>query len=157
MNKELLLQEIEETFPLVEKPEGLDISFHKDDCAHCFYLRKDLAEYKGKTLPNEGIRVIHDEMSSLSTKGWRWALPSFLKYSINVTDHSDDRETEFLIYNLSPSQEYEKETTERLSELNESQITCLIHFLEWCQDHPFWSDYCEEDISRGIKFLKKQV
>jgi hypothetical protein len=157
MNTERLLKEIDEVFPLVEKPVGVELSFHKDDCGHCVYLRRDLEKYTEKALSADVIHIIHDEMSSLSAKGWRWALPSYLKYciTVNVTDYVDDRETEFLIYSLSPSKEFENETIEHLSELNKEQIECLIHFLEWCQNHQYWSDYCAENLANSIIFLKK--
>ncbi|WP_097459230.1 DUF6714 family protein [Mangrovitalea sediminis] len=153
MNTEDLRKEIEATFPFVEKPQGLALSFHKDACFQCEYLRKDLQSFKGKELPPEGIREIHQEMSCLSAKGWRWVLPSYLRYSLAEDASYDKTETEFLIYNLSPGLKYQLETKQRLAALNEEQLLCLIHFLEWCQEHEHWGQYCAEEISAGIAFL----
>lgn len=153
MNTDQLKQEIAEVFPLVDKPQGLEISFHKDDCTQCRYLRDDLAEFTGRELSPEGIRCIHHEMSCLSSAGWRWALPSYLRYSITQEAVYHQTETEFLIYNLRPELKYQVETLKRLSALNSMQIKCLIHFLEWCQEHEHWGNYCSEDIPPGIAFL----
>jgi hypothetical protein len=154
MHTEKVLKEVEQAFPFVQKPKGIDISFHRDDCAHCQYLRGDLEEYDQPEIPRAGIRAVHSEMSCLSAAGWRWVLPSYLRQSLANTGDIYDTETEYLIYNLGPDQKYQTETLERLSALNSQQIACLIHFLEWCADHEHWSDYCPEEINRGLEFLR---
>ncbi len=154
MNTEELLREIAITFPPIEKPNNLVISFHKDECFQCEYLRKDLSEFYGTLLPVKAIRTIHQEMSCLSAQGWRWVLPSYLTHCVSVKTVSDDMETEFLIYNLGPSQQFQDETLERLSALNFPQIDCLIHFLEWCSAHEHWAAYCPEDIERALSFMR---
>ena len=58
MDTEALLAEIDVVFPDALKPEGLDISFHKDDCAHCYCVREYLADYSGPALPDEVIRYL---------------------------------------------------------------------------------------------------
>jgi len=157
MNADSLLIEVENTFPPIDKPKGLDLSFHKDDCPHCEYLRQDLEVFEGRELPPQALREIYSEMSCLSAAGWRWALPSYLKHCLKVplavALHYNDGETEFLIYNLGPKEEHQAETIERLSLLNQSQIDCLIHFLEWCSVHEHWSNYCAEDIQRALAFM----
>ena len=154
MGAKELLEEIERVFPPVEKPSGLEISFHKVGCGHCTYLRKDMEKYTGSQLPEEAIRWIADEMSCLSAKGWRWVLPSYLKWCVGVDDTCDGRPTEFLIYNLAPKLEHRKGTTQRMSELNGEQIGCLLHFVEWCASHEYWSDYCSEEISLAHDYLR---
>ncbi len=153
MKSEDLKKEIEAAFPFIEKPKGLAISFHKDDCHQCGYLRDDLEQYRGGELPQEAIREIHQEMSSLSALGWRWALPSYLRYCLTEEARYNQMETEFLIYNLAPMFKYQKETLQRLVALTQEQIACLIHFLEWCQADEYWGQYCPEEISLGIAFL----
>lgn len=155
MHTEQLLQEVENTFPFVQKPKGIEISFHKDDCLLCRYLREDLEEYDQPEIPQAGIQEVHTEMSCLSATGWRWVLPSYLRQSLAAAGDIYDNETEFLIYNLGPAPEYQPETLERLSALNPQQIACLIHFLEWCSDHEHWSGYCPEEIHRGLAFLRE--
>lgn len=80
MNTEQLKTEIEAVFSFVEKPKDEALSFHKDGCFQCEYLRKDLAPYQGQALPSEAIREIHQDMSCLSAQGWRWVLPSYLRF-----------------------------------------------------------------------------
>lgn len=149
-----LLSEVERAFPFVAKPQGLDLSFHKDECPLCEYLRQDLEAFTGQELPRKALRDIYSEMSCLSAEGWRWALPSYLRHCLAVTDTYGDSETEFLIYNLGPAPEHQRETLQRLAALNDEQIGCLIHFLEWCDVHPHWSEYCKEDISRALEFMR---
>jgi hypothetical protein len=149
-----LLSEVEHVFPFVEKPQELDLSFHKDECYHCEFLRRDLVNFTGQELPRDALRVVFNEMSCLSAAGSRWVLPSYLRHCLAVADTYDDSETEYLIYNLGPAPEHQCETRERLAALNDEQITCLIHFLEWCGVHPYWSAYCQEDISRALAFMR---
>lgn len=154
MNTEELLRDIAVTFPPVEKPNGLAISFHKDECLQCEYLREDLNEFDGPVLPAKAIRTIYQEMSCLSAQGWRWVLPSYLTHCVSVETVYDGIETEFLIYNLGPEQQSQDKTLERLSALNFHQIGCLIHFLEWCSAHEHWAAYCAEDIERALSFMR---
>lgn len=157
MNTEKLREEIENNFPFIDKPEGKSISFHKDDCYHCVYLRRDLEVYDSKEIPPAAIRHIHQEMSCLSSEGWLWVLPSYLRFCLTDEAAYNQFETEFLIYNLSPDIEYQSETIERLEALSIEQIKCLISFLEWCQSHEPWSEYCPEAIEAGIKFLSTLI
>lgn len=153
-DKAHLLSEIEEVFPFVHKPSGLALSYHKVGCINCEMLRRDLEAYSKMELPKEVLRYLHNEMGCLSAKGWRWILPSCLRYCVSVDDTCDNLETEFLIYNPGPDLKFQKETMERLSDLNDLQVQCLIHFLEWCSVHPHWSEYCQEDIQRGLAFME---
>ena len=148
-----LLAEVSKVFPHVEKPKGLELSFHKDACSLCQYLRRDLQAFSGRELPARGLRIIYNEMSCLSAAGWRWALPSYLRRCLAATGTYDDYETEFLIYNLGPKSEHQAETIQRLADLNDEQIACLVHFLGWCAVHPHWSDYCPDSIARAQSFL----
>ena len=153
MSTEQLLKEIEAAFPFVEKPKGLDLSFHNESCFQCSELRSDLEMYCEKNIPNKVIRIIHQELSCLSADGWRWVLPSYLRYCVTREASYNQTETEFLIYNLAPSLEYQNEAIERLSALNAEQRQCLVHFLEWCKRHDHWGQYCPNEISKGIEFL----
>ncbi len=155
MNEQALKNEIEHVFPFIEKPQGISISFHEDDCSQCGYLREDLSVYLDPELPMEGIRDIHQEMSCLSAEGWRWALPSYLRFCFTKEAVENGMETEYLIYNLSPAAKHEAETTERLSALSDDQISCLKHFLEWCKEHEYWAEYCPSEIEAGIEFVSK--
>ncbi|MCG7981849.1 MAG: hypothetical protein JAY90_03750 [Candidatus Thiodiazotropha lotti] len=153
-DKASLLKEIKEVFPFINKPQGLSLSFHKDGCPNCDVVRRHLEEYSGQELSRQALRYVHSEMGCLSAKGWSWVLPSLLRYCVGVDDTYDGVETEYLIYSLGPELKYQKEVLEHLSELNGPQVSCLIHFLEWCCDHPYWSGYCSGDIERAIGFMQ---
>jgi hypothetical protein len=149
-----LLKEIEEAFPFINKPQGFSLSFHKDGCLNCDIVRRDLEEYPGQELPRKALRYLHTEMGCLSAKGWSWVFPSLLRYCVGVDDTYDGIETEFLIYSLGPDLKFQKDVMEHLSELNGPQISCLIHFLDWCGNHPHWSEYCPEEIERAKGFMQ---
>jgi hypothetical protein len=154
METNTLINEIESVFPEVEMPEGLALSFHKDDCFECEYLRNDLEEYRGKEISGEVIRLLHQELSCLSADGWRWILRHYLKFCLTPEAEYNQMETEFLIYNLGPDEKFEEETLQRLSGLNQAQLNCIVHFLEWCAEHPFWKDYFPENIAKALSFIQ---
>lgn len=152
-----LLQEIRGVFPPAEKPRGLSLSFHPVGCFHCEYLREYLEPFTAGELPEEALRSLCNELSCLSGAGWRWMLPSYLNHCVSKTTSCDDPVTEFLIYNLAPELQHQKDTIKRLSCLNARQLKCLEHFLEWCTKHEHWSSYCPEEIQRGLCFLRTLV
>ncbi len=153
MSTEKLAEDIENTFPIVDMPRGSDISFHKDGCFECSWLAEKLERYRGKEFTGDAIRLIHQELTCLSAKAWRWILPHYLKFCLTSEAAYNTMETEFLIYNLGPDLKYQKDTLQRLTELNTAQIACLIHFLDWCSNHEYWSEYCPEEIKKAINFL----
>jgi len=152
MNSEVLIQEIEKAFPYIKKPQGLELSFHKDECPHCYYLRKEMEQYD-EAIPKEGLRWLHNELSCLSAKGMQWVLPSLLKYCVSTNGVSDGSETEFLIYHLSPKLEYQKDTIQQLSKLSKIQLDCLESFIKWCKNDEHWSRYCGNEIEHASNFL----
>ncbi len=81
-------------------------------------------------------------------------LPSYLLVCLEDPGGRLDNAIEFLIYNLAPLPEHEAETRERLSAFDPGQITCLVHFLEWCAAHEHWGSYCPDEITRGLAFLR---
>ena len=88
-----ILEKIESTFPFVDKPKGLDLSFHKVGCIKCEIIRRHLAEYTQPHLPFEALRYLHSEMDCLSAKGWCWVLPSLLRHCVTAEATFDDVET----------------------------------------------------------------
>ncbi|MFI3158433.1 MAG: hypothetical protein QX199_20000 [Methylococcaceae bacterium] len=148
-----LLKEIESVFPFVDMPEGNDLVFHKNGCFECDDLQNDLEDYRNKEITSEAIRLVHQELSSLSAKGWRWVLPHYLRFCLTTEAEYNRMETEFLIYSLRPLLEFQKDTLLRLSLLDKDQINCLIHFLMWCENKQHWKEYCLEDIRKAKSFL----
>ena len=155
MKTETVLSHVEQVFGFIKKPRGNSISFHKNDCLQCKFLRQELQPYKDMELPYQGIFCVFQDMSCLSAKGWRWVLPSYLRYCLTKEAEISGMETEFLIYNLGPNIGHQTETLERLSDLNQEQINCLLNFLFWCREHDYWSKYYLSDIKRAIGFIQK--
>ncbi|MFZ2725174.1 MAG: DUF6714 family protein [Methylococcaceae bacterium] len=153
MNTNSLLKEIQSVFTFVDMPNGNDLVFHKNGCFECNGLQNDIEDYRNKEITGEVIRLVHQELSSLSAKGWRWILPYYLRFCLTSDAEYNRMETEFLIYNLRPSLEFQQDTVTRLSILNKDHINCLIHFLMWCEGQQYWRDYCLEDIKMAKSFL----
>lgn len=155
MKTEMLIQEIENCFPYVEKPCGSELPFHKVGCNQCDFLVADLEPYKEKKISEKGIREAYTEMSCLSAKGWCWVLPSYLRHCVLSIDESRDF-AEFLIYNLSPREEHKQGVAERLSEINHEQLNCILSFLYWCESSEHWvSKYCPDNLAEAIVFVNK--
>lgn len=145
---------IEEAFPYVPRPALEDISFHHDGCAHCEMSLKELAQHPNPELPREVIRYLFDELTTLSPSATRWALPSYLRHVLSEAPEMETA-TEFFIYSLAPSPEYEAETTQRLSLLDTRQIQCLLAIVSYWQQHEYWGTYCPEDLDRAKHFLER--
>jgi hypothetical protein len=155
MNKSDILEEIEATFPFVEMPPEVELTVHPDGCRDCDDVREGIAYYRGKEISGKAIRIVQRYMSIMSAKATQWILPHYLRFCFSAEAEYNRTETEYLIYSLGPGQGIEvlEEKLQRLSMLNADQVTCLIHFLEWCLIDEYWSQYCPEDIGAGINFL----
>jgi len=144
---------VEQTFPFVPKPSQGELSFHGDDCAHCAMSREYLDDFNAPELPASAIRYLFDELTTLSSKGVEWVLPSYLRHILDQPDLLDSS-TEYLIYNLGPEPEFEQETLQRLSRLTPAQFQCLTTLLQYWQQSERWAEYCAEDLARAIRFLQ---
>ena len=153
MKAEDLEQELENVFPFTDKPKGIDLSFHQDNCLHCQFLRNDLEIYNDKRLNKEGIRELYNDMSCLSAKGWAWVFPSYLRLCLHQEASLFANETELLIYNLGPETECEEETKQRLSGFSHQQLQCILHFINWWQTNEHWSKYFASELERANSFI----
>jgi hypothetical protein len=153
MDTEILIGEIRRVFPIVDLPTRTELRFHADECPQCEYLADHLDENRGKPVNGPMIRYMHQELSCLSAKGWAWMLPHYLPYCLTPEAEYNQMETEFLLYNLAPDEQFAPETRIRLSALSPLQLHCLVHFVEWMRGHPKWSEYCPSEISRALQFL----
>ena len=157
MKTEYLAQELEKVFPFIEKPKGIDLSFHKDDCFHCRYLRNDLKDFKGNQLSKDGIRELYNDMSCLSASGWAWVFPSYLRLCLNQEASYFANETEFLIYNLGPEKKYKEETMQRLSCFSSQQLKCILHFIGWWQNNEHWAQFCDRELEQANEFISELI
>jgi len=149
-----LLKEIEAAFPPREMPVHDSLVFHQADCLHCEYAREDLEDIRGKDVTRDVLRWFHNDLGCLSAETTRWMLPYYLKFGLTPEALNDGIETEFLIYNLSVSVENNHDTLQRLSLLNRAQITCFMHFVEWCSNQDHWRAYFPDDLEKAHAFLK---
>ena len=117
-------------------------------------LMRDLEELRGKPIDGVAIRSIHQELSLLSASTWRWLLPYYLIYCLTDEARYNRFETEFLIYNLGPSLEFQRDARKRLALLSKPQLACLRDFLKWCLEDEEWRDLFAENIARAISFVE---
>jgi len=118
------------------------------------YVAEELERYRSKPIDGDAIRLVHQELSNLSAKAWRWILPHYLRFCLTAEAEYNRMETEFLIYNLAPELQFQTDTSQRLSLLTAMQVACLIDFLGWCFDQEYWKEYCPQNINRAISFLQ---
>ena len=143
---------IEEAFPLVDMPSSADLI--APGFSQYNYLAEELERYRGKEISGDAIRIIHQDLSHLSASAWHWILPHYLRFCLTAEAEYNRMETEFLIYNLGPDLRFQADVVKRLSQLTNSQISCLIDFLGWCLSQEYWREYCPDSIARGIGFLQ---
>jgi hypothetical protein len=113
-------------------------------------LAEDIEDYRGKSLDEEFFRFVHQELSLLSPSGWCWLLGHYLPYCLTPEVLANGTEVEFLVYNLCPCEASDGSTLEHLASLNQQQLACLTHFLEFLQAHPYWAEYCPTEIEAGL-------
>ena len=136
-------------------PPTDELVFHGLNRVEAGRLKEELEQFRGNVaLGGNEIRDVHQEMSHLSAKAWRWLMPFYLRFCLTPEAEYNHMETEFLIYNLNPDLKFQRDTLQRLSLFTEVQVRCLIHFLEWCLTKQYWKEYCPDNINRAIEFLR---
>jgi len=156
-NADNLMREINQEFPVIEMPKSDEIPHHRAGCVTCEHLAADLAVFRDKTIDAKLIRELHQEMSHLSAKAWRWMLPFYLRYCLTSEAEYSRFETEFLIYSLAPTEEFEADTSGRLSLISVDQLQVLLKFLSYLLSIEYWKSYCPTELYRGIAFLMKTL
>ena len=155
MNIENIREEIGNAFNFVAKPAHGAFLVRRDNRYDCQHVKEALDSYNEMELPPQALRHLHSDLSCLSPKGFRWALPSYLRYCVSdpaLLYRDELVETEFLIYHLSHELEYQAEVTQQLSVLNSQQIDCLISFVDWCKEGD-WGEYYSDHLTKAHDFL----
>ncbi len=154
---EWLLREIDLVFPVLPMPVSEELTTHQVDCEDCDDVRKYLNAYRYKAIRDD-ILITHLRMwlSTLSPVTYRWILPYYLKFCLNLEWWCVQDAVYFFVFNLGPNPEFERETYSRLQILSIEQVNCLIHFLQWCTGIED-SVYIEEDIDKAFNFLQKLI
>lgn len=148
-----LLIEIASAFPPMEMPLKEELPFHARGCLECQWLQEELDWLRGKPINGDLIRLLHQELSCLSAKAWRWIAPHYIRYCLTTEADYNQMEIEFLVYALGPEERFQKDVVKRLSLLDSRQIRCFILFVEYLADHAFWSEYFPENIRKAAEFL----
>lgn len=150
----LLLKNVDIVFSPAEMPCSEELIFHEDGCYLCDEIKRYLEASRNFPVDGALIRFIHQELYHLSPKAYRWIIPHYLKYCLDVEEDMAQEEVYFLVYNLSPSLEFQEDTHCRLSNLNKAEIDFLIAFLEWCGQKENWVEI-RENVKKAIVFLRE--
>ncbi len=150
----VLCEEIRRVFPSVEMPPQSKLLFRRGAADRHADILNVLEEKRRGSIDGGFIRAIHQELSQLSAEAWRWVIPHYLCYCLTEEAQYNRFETEYLIYNLGPELQFQRDTEKCLSLFDAQQIHCLIHFLEWCRSDEWWQGPFEKHIEKGISFLR---
>ena len=159
-----LISEIDTFLPPIKRPKEIYNSESRGQDFEDF--KKYLDQYQEDELPSEVIESIYNDLVYLSSSGWRWVMPYYLKQCLKKATQSynssseylaNNSETEFLIYNLYPSEEFEDHKTKWFKDFSEQQLLCFVHFLEWCGQYPHLKSFWSKDIPKGIELINKCI
>lgn len=146
-------KEITASFPKVSMPEPSEILFKPQDKSDPEDIVQELENFKRKGVESELVRALHQNLSRLSAKTWRWLLPYYLRFCLTPEAENSQMEIEFLVYALSPSKKFRSDTKERLFLLDIGQVNSLINFIRWLKGQEYWSTYLSEDLDNAEIFL----
>ena len=96
MSKSILYSQVTEHFPFVPRPDDSVITIHCNSCIFCQGLITELDPHRGEQVSPSDARVFFNELTVLSTVGFRWALPSYLEAIL--CEESDYDLAEFFLY-----------------------------------------------------------
>ncbi|WAC43781.1 hypothetical protein OU997_16220 [Pseudomonas sp. SL4(2022)] len=133
LNKEQLLNLVDEAFPFVGKPSDSELMYFDDSDWRCKFIKAHMQAYTGPSLPKDGVIYLHSELSNLSAKGMQWFLPSLVRAIIRCTDKYDTL-TECLINDLESDESRVQNIDVRYGTLSKAQIQCLESTLEYISE-----------------------
>lgn len=158
VTSESLLASIKAAFPFVKMPARGKIIYQDSFDGYFDGLLDDLESYRGGEVSIELIRLLHQDLSSLSSDAWLWILPYYLEYCLSVEAEYTQMEVVFLVYALSPTlMKSRVDVLKRLSSFSKGQVLCLIFFVEWCQGHKFWKDHIPNELGQARELLNQAL
>lgn len=153
MRSEDLLIEIANAFPPMEMPPKAELPFHASGCFQCEWLKEELELRRAKPVDGGLVRLIHQELSCLSAKAWRWIAPHYVSYCLTPEADYNQMEAEYLVYNLGPEDKFKADLLNRFALFDRRQIRCFMSFMDYLANHEYWSDYFPADIRKATDFL----
>lgn len=79
LTKEELLDRVERVFPFVEKPSDDELYLCDESDVLRQIINSEISQFNSPELPSEGVLILYDEFSSLTSKAAQWMLPSMLR------------------------------------------------------------------------------
>jgi hypothetical protein len=146
------------------RPPESEISFHQDECAHCEMSRIGMMKFPGTAtqLPEENIRFLWGEWTTLSAQAVAWILPSYLR-SVLTDEHEimarydTPPSTSHLIGSLSnfygDTDADADEVRLRFSLLTSGQLAVLRAMLDYWKDNASWLEWSAEELDAAIAFM----
>lgn len=135
-----------------------DLVIHSTkECKECFYAYSELDGLNLNSSDELLAKTFAQSLRHLSNEGWKSILGGYLRYCITETARQSQTETEMLVYFLSPPESNKKSAIDSLSCLSDSQVICMIEFLEFLKQDSFWGEYFPNDLDAAIFFLRKDI
>jgi hypothetical protein len=161
MTAEDVILEIERAFDGVARDDGITLheavaldDYASDDERTQARLRD--TESRWQDVPEEDIEEQYTIFSFLDDKGFRYYLPAYMTWMLRNFDHTHSASLDSTVYALEPSSYFPQRSTL----FNFSQVTAIVHFLEYLMtderfnDHStlnawtHWAQICEAFTSR---------
>ena len=145
---------VDDAFQPSPRPELTEFTLHQKDCGDCEYLQERLAVYNGADFTPTALHVLFGAFSTLSPSATLWLLSTHLRQLL-LDPVEMDLATERLIYRLSPSAEFEADTRQQLSLLNEKQIACLMAVVDYWLICTELGEQYPEELDCAKAFLQR--
>lgn len=149
-----VLTRVDDAFQPSPKPALTEFPLHQKDCGDCEYLEERLAVYNGADFTPTALQFLFGALSTLSATATLWLLSTRLRQLL-LNPVEMDLATEQLIYRLSPSAEFEAETRQQLSLLNEKQIACLMTVVDYWLLFTELGEQYPEELDCAKAFLQR--
>lgn len=93
-----ILEKIESAFPFIERPSDDDLYVVDEGDLMRRIISSKISELTYPELPYEGVIILYDEFSTLSSKAVEWLFPSLLRILILKKDRSTNLHRFFPFY-----------------------------------------------------------
>ncbi|QMU62410.1 MAG: hypothetical protein GKR92_12150 [Gammaproteobacteria bacterium] len=118
-----------EAFSEAPRPNFNEITTHAiDECTECKELSRSFEEYSVVDVPDTLLEYHGNDITLFSSKAFRYYLPSFIKYAIEVPDSNAH---ENILYNLSPDDPNSDFWSGRCDQFNSYEKEALISYLKY--------------------------
>lgn len=152
IDEDLLLVQIELRFPFFNFDISKNLIIHGKDCYKCVKVFENLSPYFNMQVPRGLLNFVCDDLSCLSSEGFYWLLPSYIRQMIQQGQDSDLRLAEFFFYHFIPSEANNPLIKRHTALISQAQKEIILQVLlvlkDRYPDEPFLEEI--ENVSLGL-------